>query len=147
MCFTLVAQNPPGNWSAGRKVEKSAGIEPCPFPLSVLCVYSPSRGSSPPNPARVCGMLWVPSCPSEARPTNGFWCILSWKSHSRDSKVLLHKFSDNHLCTVIRAGPVAYQHGVFSKKVVVWFKLKKKVPVWHTIPWVKAGKSPLPGGR
>ena len=65
--------------------------------------------------------------PGRARPTNGFWCILSWKSCSHDSAFT---------CIVIHIRTVTYLYCI-SQKRTNWqyvFNLTKEVLVWHTIP-------------
>jgi len=89
----------------GLEVERSAGMEPCPFPSLNPSLYpssfplpSPFFHPFPCPPfeplpplggplfqfqlASLGSDVSSPLGPSGARPANGFWCIRGWKSHS-----------------------------------------------------------------
>ena len=69
-----------------------SSLPPSPFCFPIL-LYTSLRPF--PNPAIGLGSaVSSPAGPGGARPTNGFWCILSCKSLSRDSTINtdLHKF-------------------------------------------------------
>jgi len=62
----------------------------------------------------------LPTGSDRARSTNGFWCILSWKSRCLWWRRVVY------MQYIIRIGPYCYQ------QVAVWFETTI-VPVWYTV--------------